>query len=418
VELLDVAKLAFANVAARVEARILIQTPIDHITKQDIESLVSAKVSERRTLDYKLKLHDGDSEGKREFLYDVSSFANAAGGDMVFGIGDERDANGKSTGLPALAEGLSAPNVSEAIARLESLARDGIAPRVQGTQWQVVEGFPRGPVIIMRIPKSLNGPHMVVYGGMARFYSRNTTGKYPMDVAEIRSAFTESTAIGERLRTLREESVVRIMNGATPLGLVDDPAAVLHLVPLSSLGAYNSRDVSRSAAQFQLQLSPITGNDWTGRYNFDGYMVTTTFPKSYVQVFRPGRIEAVDASLLKTSVPGYEKQIPSIAFEKSIISAARRYLDVQNHLAIPLPVFTSVTMLRVLGFKMSSRYPFLSNNYQIDRNVLHLPEVVVEDYGSDVASLLRPTFDALWQACGLEGSLNYDTDGIWRPHHS
>jgi hypothetical protein len=118
----------------------VIQKPLNHITKVDIESFVSAKGSESRTLDYKQQLPDSDPDKKREFLYDVSSFANAAGGDMVFGIADERDADGKSTGLPASVEGVNLPNVSDAIARLENLLRDGIMPRISGIEWKAVNG--------------------------------------------------------------------------------------------------------------------------------------------------------------------------------------------------------------------------------------------------------------------------------------
>ncbi len=154
----------------------------------------------------------------------------------MFGIADEKDASGKSTGLPESAVGLSVPNVSDAITRLENLIRDGIDPRIQGIQWQIVTGIPSGPVIVMRIPKSLIAPHMVIFGGMARFYSRNSTGKYPLDIGEIRSAFIESTAIAERLRTLRMQRVELVISGLSPLGLLDTAMVVLHLIPLSSLG--------------------------------------------------------------------------------------------------------------------------------------------------------------------------------------
>jgi hypothetical protein len=103
---------------------------------------------------------------------------------MIFGITDERDTNGKSTGLPGSADGLSLMNVSEAIARLENLVRDGLDPRIQGIQWQQVEGFQKGSILIIRIPKSWTGPHMVTAGGVSRFYSRNSTGKYPLDVGD------------------------------------------------------------------------------------------------------------------------------------------------------------------------------------------------------------------------------------------
>jgi hypothetical protein len=53
----------------------VISKPIDAISKQDIENLVAARVSERRTLDYKKQLPGGRDDDKREFLYDVASFA-------------------------------------------------------------------------------------------------------------------------------------------------------------------------------------------------------------------------------------------------------------------------------------------------------------------------------------------------------
>jgi len=393
----------------------VIQRSLNHITKEDIESLVSAKVSESRTLDYKQQLPDNDPEKKREFLYDVSSFANAAGGDMVFGIVDERDASGKSTGLPASVEGLNLPNVSDSIARLENLVRDGITPRILGIEWKAIEGFPSGSALAMRIPKSTIGPHMVIFGGMARFYSRNSTGKYPMDIREIRSAFVESTEIGEKLHALRKRSISEIMTGATPLGLVAKAVVAIHLVPLSSLGFDVSRDVTRSAAKLQTLLEPIKAGSWGGRYNFDGYLVLSSKSSSYVQVFRSGAIEAADASLLDIEVPGYEKQIPGIAFEEEVIEAMSRYLDVQNRLTIPLPIFAAITLLRVGNFRMSSygRSP----SPPIDRDALMLPEALIEEYGADIGRVLQPSFDALWQACGLEKSLNYDEQGNWRQHH-
>ncbi len=123
----------------------LIQKRIDEIDKPTVDSLVINSVSERRTLDYKEVLPGSGDEDKREFLSDVASFANASGGDIVFGIGDERDDNGRATGVPGSAEGLNVANIGEHKARLESSARDGISPRIQGIQFQPVSGFAKLP---------------------------------------------------------------------------------------------------------------------------------------------------------------------------------------------------------------------------------------------------------------------------------
>lgn len=40
-------------------------------------------------------------------------------------------------------------------------------------------------------------------------------------------------------------------------------------------------------------------------------------------------------------------------------------------------------------------------------------DVVLEDRDVDIPQALRPTFDALWQTLGREGSPNYRADGTW-----
>ena len=108
----------------------MIQLPLNQITKEAIEELVDNKVQEGRTLEYKQEL-PGNSDGdKKEFLADVSSFANAAGGDILYGVTEERDAEGKPTGYPEVAEGLPVSNIDAERLRLESIIRNGIDPRI------------------------------------------------------------------------------------------------------------------------------------------------------------------------------------------------------------------------------------------------------------------------------------------------
>jgi len=80
------------------------------------------------------------------------------------------------------------------------MIRDGIAPRIIGLQTKAIDGFSDGCVIVIRIPKSWNYPHMVTYKNHSRFYSRNSAGKYPLDVTEIRSAFIASESLTENTK--------------------------------------------------------------------------------------------------------------------------------------------------------------------------------------------------------------------------
>ncbi len=168
----------------------MIPKRFDDITKADIDALVANSVPEGRTLDYKRTLPGSSDDAKREFLADISSLANAAGGDIIFGVGEDQ-------GVPTVASGLPVIDPDAENLRLDSSIRSGIEPRVPAVQIKAVDGFPAGPVMVLRIPKSWSSPHMVTFKGSSRFFSRTNAGKFQMDVAEIRSAFLLSEELPE-----------------------------------------------------------------------------------------------------------------------------------------------------------------------------------------------------------------------------
>ena len=187
------------------------------ITKRDIESLIVNEVAEGKTLEYKEELPGSSDGDKKEFLYDISAFANASGGDILYGIAEKRDVNKKSTGIPGKLSGLSGINIDAEIRRLQSCIQDGIAPRIPGIQIRPVDEFAE-PVIIIRIPKSWNSPHMVTLKGVSHFYSRNSTGKYQLDIDEIRAAFIASESLAQRIKEFRIDRISKLVADETPVG--------------------------------------------------------------------------------------------------------------------------------------------------------------------------------------------------------
>src|SRR5579862_405400 len=138
---------------------------IEEVTADHIASLLDNKVSERKVLEYKEELPQASDGAKKEFLGDVSSFANSSGGDIIYGIRDERDGTGKATGVPEAVVGLSGANVSAEITRLESMMRDGIRPRIPNAHARGIEILGKGSVVLLRVEQSWLRPHMVTYGG-------------------------------------------------------------------------------------------------------------------------------------------------------------------------------------------------------------------------------------------------------------
>ena len=78
----------------------MINVPLDKIDKDTINALIDDCVREDKTLDYKEKLEINSDNQKKEFLADITAFANSSGGDLVIGIREKKDINGKNTGEP------------------------------------------------------------------------------------------------------------------------------------------------------------------------------------------------------------------------------------------------------------------------------------------------------------------------------
>ncbi len=386
--------------------------PLDLLEEADLWRLMEDEVPESKVIDYKKRLPGPSDLEKREFLRDVSSFANASGGHLVYGIAEE-------TGGPVKICGLADIDPDHEILRLESMVQTGIAPRIPGISMRAVPLEGGRSVIVVRIPKSWASPHMITKGS-SRFYSRNSAGKYPLDVFEIRTAFSITGTASERMRDFRAETLAKIVAKETPAPLNDGPKMVFQIVPFGAFEPSSRFDVSSLVQSYKsgkgtLPL-PLTGLFSGWRYNFDG-LLTYDDRGSYTQAFVSGIIEAVDSFVLSDQAddPDSEKVIPSLRFEETILEALPKYTCIQERLGVEPPVFVMLSLLGVKGRLMQVDTPDFSGvrDVQIDRDALLVPEIMVESFEYSPQEVLRPAFDAVWRAAGWERSMNYDEEGRW-----
>jgi hypothetical protein len=61
----------------------LTNIPLGEITEDHFQRLIAAQAAESLQVEYKRETYGTNDDQRREFLADVSSFANSAGGDLV-----------------------------------------------------------------------------------------------------------------------------------------------------------------------------------------------------------------------------------------------------------------------------------------------------------------------------------------------
>jgi len=315
----------------------MIANSVDQITEEDLQALVDNSVVERKTLEYKQALPSNSDSDKKEFLADVSSFANASGGDLIYGITSD-----KKTGTPKSVDGLSIENADQEILRLENMIRDGIGPRISSVTTKSISLSNSGVALLIRIPKSWNSPHRVTFKGHDKFYSRSSNGKYPLDVSELRTAFNLSETITERIRNFRQDRISKVFANETPVPFYENAKIVLHLIPIISFNPAQNYDISEIASHPE-KMPPIYSGGWNNRYNLDGFLTYSEDQArktySYVQLFRNGIIEAVEGLLLE---PMEGKLIiPSIAYEEKLIKSLSDYLSLLKTLMLSCPFLFS-----------------------------------------------------------------------------
>jgi hypothetical protein len=391
----------------------VIEKDIDQIIEQDLQALVDNEVVERKRLEYKQSLPGNSDSNKKEFLADVSSFANASGGDIIFGIVED-----KKTGIPKSLEGLSVENIDQEILRLDSMIRDGIKPRIPSVNISQIPLQNSSRALIIRIPKSWNSPHRVTYQGHDKFYSRSSNGKYPLDVGELRVAFNLSETIIERIRKFNIERASRILANEAPVPFYNYGKIVLHLIPIISFSPGQSYDIDKIASHLA-SMPPIYSGGWNHRYNLDGFLTHSDDQEgksySYVQLFRNGIIEAVDGSILEPGA-GMVSTIPSGLYEKELINSLAVYLSILKTLNVEPPIFIFLDLLGVKGYSMAVKEKYyFTKSHTIDRDIMLLPEIIVESYEVNAEKVLKPSFDTIWNACGFPRSLNYNDAGEWAP---
>lgn len=367
---------------------------------------------ESGTLDFKAGLPGSGEGARQEILKDICAFANANGGDIVYGIAEN---NGCADHLSPID---STTDPIDAIKRrFGQTMENGLEPRVDGVQLSAVPLSQGGYALVVRVPASFQRPHRYQHQSHKRWVVRVDTHAVDLMYDQIRDAFERSATLAERARRFREERLSGILSGTTGQPLRPGPRCVVHLIPLASLAGKASVDVGSLYNNY----TELLFGEWRSAdrgFNLDGVVVRMMGGNetlAYLQVFRSGVIEAV-------RLVGYlgteEKAIASGVLSGFVREAVLRSLKAASAWHIDGPAILAVSLVDISGYPFVFRGSHMvAMSTSADRPNLLLPETWIEHLGAvdDPEKIVRPLLDMLWQAFDLERCYFYDDGGRWKP---
>ena len=376
------------------------------ISEADLLELIDTGVPEGQTIEYKSAPYGKTDTDKREFLKDVTAFANTKGGHLVIGM---RANDGVASHLVPMTEA-----IDEEKLRMEQLLQSGIEPRLYSVEiGEVIAGG--GKVLVLRIPRSWNAPHRVTSQNSNRFYARNSAGVYEPSTQELREMFNAASELSRRIEDFRNGRLKEMSKIGLPIPKLNEQSnLVMHIVPHSSFSANQGIEL-RAIRNYGFGFSPLGGSSASHRYNFHGLVRFRVGPIcfGYTQLFRTG---AIEATKFRIEHEGGGLLFIGSANCNQILEGLEMYLGELKFLGIQCPITVMLTFQNVAGKFVGSNFNQPDGDNEIVENDLNLPPCIIEEYSNkqEIARLLRPAFDALWNAGGHNGCPHYDADGNWQ----
>lgn len=383
-------------------------------TQRHLDQIVADQACEGPHLDFKRELPPAWNEAaKHELLADVTAFANAGGGDLLFGV--EEDGAGQAQALVPL----TIANPDQEVRRIQDIILSLAEPKLPGVQVHAVPidvGGSIGHAVLIRVPQSWAGPHRVRTN--QHFFIREGLRKRQLDIPEIRGLFLRTERQAERVTNFRSERVGKILAGEAPQKLVEGPTIVVHIIPTQ-------------AALGLVQINPVPYTDQRGlpilgtaggmaRLNIDGALVVRNEnaqgeTHGYSQFFRNGFFEST--YVLTHRFDEHRMVLPSLTYEQHLIALLGSFRGELDRLGIGYECSVMFTLLQAnevkLGVRMGLEFPD-PHQTLFDRRYLLLPDVLVPA-DSTPENGLKPVFDLVWQSAGFPSSRNYNAAGEWSP---
>ena len=381
--------------------------PLEVIEEADLDRLVKDGAQETETAEFKQQMWRASDADKFEMLKDITSLANQKGGEIYVGI-REKD------GVAVHVEGIDGEGHAE---RIVSSCRSNIERPLQGLEVYTVRLANDRAVIIVRVPHSLNGPHMVTFKGRNQFWVRHGRQKAPMTVDEIEDAFMRRYDSQTRVERFIEERKQRAWKEATSepwLFMAVTPVFLREeIIDARDQGVHQLLSVPPEHPRYQWQIlgdvdvSPSLAG-LVGEFIREGKTIRRR------EVHRNGHIEFGTRT--------FGSREPREADEKLRIVATRVALQTYSFVHLGRELFrqqrvAGPVVLSLAIFNATSTHllygvgGFTERSPGWNEDRLDIAPIYVHDLQSEVGSAIKRLNDRLWNAFKLEACPYVTDDG-------
>ncbi|MBI4506106.1 MAG: ATP-binding protein [Chloroflexi bacterium] len=381
---------------------------IEHLDPADLQWLVDNDIREDDRLDYKRDMYSRDPKGKHELLRDVTAMANHRGGRLLVGIDEDDEGKARTVvGVPPAGQ-------TDHAMWIQSVCLSGIQERILGLRIKEVRLTDGKVAVVVDVPESPNGPHMVCLDGENRFWMRHGRQKGMMSVEEIRDSILrvlDNQGRIERFLQRREAEILENAEGRCWLALAVLPAYF-------RAGAA----IDTSEVQLREQIRCLAGQvGWGEPYpilegvrtdNRTLYWDDRDPPplSDYIEVHRNAYVEFARRIDLHPPLGLY---YDAMRETKNLVSFVEFVADVYSHHLPGAPVVVRFRLFnaRDMWLLRHGRWTVGEMRRRWQRQHLDLGEFLVQDLAQERQWLPKRICDRLWNAFHYEEAGIFDKDG-------